>query len=355
MLKHGDFTGNSQVAQSLISQTIPVRPFVNPVFVLGELHPVSCVNRARFRPGSPLVVFESALTNVLNHSNFAPPATEILGELSCNSAKRRCNTSSVNQSAILQKEEKLMATATLAASLNTPISELRPAAMERILVVEDDGALRKILQRLFSSEGYEVDVVPDGVAGLEMLRQRLPSAIIVDLQAPGSSECDFCKEIANLLPGVPLVILSASSKVADKVLLLEMGADDYVTIPFSPRELVARLRALLRRASRFGPEDADEYVFADVIVDFSKTEITRGGEKITVTPKEFKTLEFLAKNAHRVISRDELLNEVWGYQNYPCTRTVDNHILRLRQKLETDPARPSHFLTVHRLGYKFVP
>jgi two-component system, OmpR family, alkaline phosphatase synthesis response regulator PhoP len=261
----------------------------------------------------------------------------------------------VNQAAIPQKEEKLMATATLAASLNTPISELRPAVMERILVVEDDGALRKILRRLFSSEGYEVDVVPDAVAGLEMLRQRFPSAVIVDVQALGSSGCDFCKKIANLIPAVPLVILSASSKVADKVLLLEMGADDYVTIPFSPRELIARLRALLRRASRFGPEDADVYVFADVMVDFSKTEITRGGEKITVTPKEFKTLEFLAKNAHRVISRDELLNEVWGYQNYPCTRTVDNHILRLRQKLESDPARPSHFLTVHCLGYKFVP
>jgi DNA-binding response OmpR family regulator len=116
-----------------------------------------------------------------------------------------------------------MATATLAASLNTPISELRPAPVERILVVEDDGALRKILKRLFSSEGYAVDVVPDSVAGLEMLRRRLPSAVILDLQVPGSSACEFCKKIANLTPGVPLVILSASSKVADKVLLLEMG------------------------------------------------------------------------------------------------------------------------------------
>ena len=151
------------------------------------------------------------------------------------------------------------------------------------------------------------------------------------------------------------MILSASSKVADKVLLLEMGADDYVTIPFSPRELVARLRALLRRASRFGPEDADVYVFADVMVDFSRTEITRAGEKVVVTPKEFKTLEFLTKNAERVISRDELLDKVWGYESYPCTRTVDNHMLRLRQKLEIDPSRPSHLLTVHGVGYKFVP
>ena len=154
---------------------------------------------------------------------------------------------------------------------------------------------------------------------------------------------------------VCLVILSASSNVTNKVLLLEMGADDYVTIPFSPRELVARLRALTRRASRFSPEDIDVYVFADVVVDFFKTEITRGGEKITVTPKEFKTLQFLTRNAQRVISRDELLDKVWGYENYPCTRTVDNHMLRLRQKLEIDPSNPSHFLTVHGIGYKFVP
>jgi DNA-binding response OmpR family regulator len=209
--------------------------------------------------------------------------------------------------------------------LNTPISELRPAPMERILVIENDGALRKILRRLFSAEGYEVDVVSDGVGGLEMLRQRAPAAVILDLQHPGSSGCDLCKKIANLIPGLPLVILSASSDVADKVLLLEMGADDYVTVPFSPRELVARLRALIRRASYFTPGDV--YVFEDVTVDFSKTEITRGSEKIMVTPKEFKTLEFLAKNAQRVISRDELLDKVWGYQSYPCTRTVDNHIL----------------------------
>jgi DNA-binding response OmpR family regulator len=249
-----------------------------------------------------------------------------------------------------------MAATTLAATSNTPVFELQSAPTERILVIEHDGALRKILRRLFSSEGYEVDVVPDRVAGLEMLRRRSPSAVIVDLPRPGSSECDLCKKIADWIPGLPLVILSGSMDVADKVLLLEMGADDYVTIPFSPRELVARLRALIRRASRSSREDVDVYVFyvfADVTVDFFKTEITRGGEKITVTPKEFKTLEFLTKNAQRVISRDELLDKVWGYENYLCTRTVDNHMLRLRQKLESDPPHPLHFLTVHGLGYSF--
>src|SRR5580700_2290688 len=248
-----------------------------------------------------------------------------------------------------------MAATTLAATSNTPISELRSGPTERILVIEHDGSLRKVLQRLFSSEGYAVDVVPDTVCGLEKLRQALPAAVILDLPRPGSSGCDLCKKIANLISGLPLVILSTSSRVADKVLILEMGADDYVTIPFSPRELLARLRALIRRASRLSPENADVYAFADVKVDFFKTEITRGGEKITVTPKEFKTLEFLTKNAQRVISREELLDKVWGYENYPCTRTVDNHMLRLRQKLEADPSQPSHFLTVHGVGYKFLP
>jgi two-component system, OmpR family, alkaline phosphatase synthesis response regulator PhoP len=246
-----------------------------------------------------------------------------------------------------------MATATLAPTSNTSISEPRPAPMDRILVIEDDGALRKILRRLFSSEGYEVVVVPDAVRGLEILRQSVPAAVVLDLPSPGSSGCDFCKKIAKLIPGLPLVILSANSSVADKVLLLEMAADDYVTVPFSPRELVARLRALIRRASRVSLDDV--YIFEDVTVDFLKAEITRGGEKVIVTAKEFKTLEFLTKNAKRVISRDELLDKVWGYQDYPCTRTVDNHMMRLRQKLESNPSHPSHFLTVHGLGYKFVP
>ena len=246
-----------------------------------------------------------------------------------------------------------MATTTLASTLSTPLSDLRPATSDRILVIANDSTLRKALQRLFSLEGYKVEVVTDSIAGLARLPERPFSAVILDLQRPGSSGWDLCRKIADSISGLPLVVLSASPDVADKVLLLEMGADDYLTIPFSPRELVARVRALMRRASRISPESL--YVFEDVIVDFSKTEITRGGEKVMVTAKEFKTLEFLTKNPERVISRDELLNEVWGYQNYPCTRTVDNHILRLRQKLESDPSHPSHFLTVHGMGYKFVP
>jgi two-component system OmpR family response regulator len=140
--------------------------------------------------------------------------------------------------------------------------------MDRILVIEQDRALQKILQRLFSSEGYEVDVVPGGVAGLEMLRQRPPSVVVLDLPYAESSGRDLCRKIANLLPGLPLVILSASSDVAHKVLLLEMGADDYVTLPFSPRELVDRLQVLMRRAPRVRPENL--YVFEDVTADLSE-------------------------------------------------------------------------------------
>lgn len=246
-----------------------------------------------------------------------------------------------------------MATAALSATLDTPTAGLPCASIGRILVIEDDAALRKVLLRLFSSEGYEVDIVSDAVSGLERLGQVTPAAVILDLPHPGSSGYDLCKKIANLIPSLPILILSGSLDVADKVLLLEMGADDYVTVPFSPRELMARVRAQIRRASRLRREDM--YVFEDVIINFSKTEITRAGEQIMVTPKEFKTLEFLTKNAERVISRDELLNKVWGYDRYPCTRTVDNHLLRLRQKLEIDPSHPSHLLTVHGLGYKFVP
>src|SRR5215472_17511541 len=184
-----------------------------------------------------------------------------------------------------------MATATLSATLNSPISGLRLAPVGRILVIEDDSALRKLLRRLFSSEGYEVDVAPDAVCGLERLRQGAPAAVVLDLPRPGSSGCDLCKKIANLIPGLPLVILSGRSDVADKVLLLEMGADDYVTVPFSPRELVARLRALIRRASRVNSEGV--YAFADVIVDFSRTKITRAGETVIVTPKGIQDTEVL--------------------------------------------------------------
>jgi DNA-binding response OmpR family regulator len=139
----------------------------------------------------------------------------------------------------------------------------------------------------------------------------------------------------------------------DKVLLFELGADDYVTKPFSPKELLARVRAAIRRSAR--PVTGDTMSFDGVAVDFAKMQVTRQGQAVALTPQEFKILKFMAQTPERVISREQLLNEVWGYQSYPTTRTVDNHILKLRQKLENDPANPVHFRTVHGAGYKFVP
>jgi len=223
---------------------------------------------------------------------------------------------------------------------------------ERILVVEDDHAVQKALKRLFESEGFEIEIRGDGKAAVDAFRKFTPAVIVLDLRLPLMSGRDVCREIKQQSPSTPIIVLSAASDVSDKVLLLELGADDYVTKPFSPRELLARVRAALRRNVR---KDAGEVaVFDGISVDFTKMEVTRDGELIALTAQEFKTLKFMVQNAERVITRDELLNEVWGYQNYPTTRTVDNHILKLRQKLERDPANPMHFRTVHGVGYKFV-
>src|ERR1022692_469462 len=224
---------------------------------------------------------------------------------------------------------------------------------ERILVVEDDHAVQKALKRLFEAEQFTVEISPDGKSALEAFRRLAPAAIVLDLRLPAMSGRDVCREIKRQSPTIPIIVLSATSDISDKVLLLEMGADDYVTKPFSPRELLARVRAALRRSVRTGTGDVVS--FDGISVDFTKMEVKRNGELVVLTAQEFKTLKFLIHNAERVISRDELLNEVWGYQNYPSTRTVDNHILKLRQKLEPDPSHPRFFVTVHSAGYKFAP
>jgi DNA-binding response OmpR family regulator len=239
-------------------------------------------------------------------------------------------------------------------TLQKALAYVNPGAntMERILVVEDDHAVQKALKRLFETEGFEIEISTDGQAALEAFRRAAPAAIVLDLRLPLVSGRDVCREIKQQAPTIPIIVLSAASDVSDKVLLLELGADDYVTKPFSPRELLARVRAALRRTVRTGTGDV--VTFAGISVDFIKMEVNRNGELVVLTAQEFKTLKFLIQNAERVISRDELLNEVWGYQNYPSTRTVDNHILKLRQKLEKDPTNPVHFRTVHGMGYKFV-
>jgi DNA-binding response OmpR family regulator len=224
--------------------------------------------------------------------------------------------------------------------------------VERILIVEDDHAVQKALRRLFEAEGYSVQVAADGNTAISMFRNSTPSAVVLDLRLPGLSGREVCRELKQHSPAVPIIVLSATSDVSDKVLLLELGADDYVTKPFSPRELLARMRVALRRIVQ--PIATEKFSFEDIAIDFTKMEVIREGKAIALTAQEFKTLKFMVQNPERVITRDELLNEVWGYHNYPSTRTVDNHILKLRQKLEKDPANPVHFRTVHGVGYKFV-
>ncbi len=225
--------------------------------------------------------------------------------------------------------------------------------MEKILVIEDDRSIQKALSHLFESEGFAVEVAENGEAGLAKFRATQPVLVVLDLKLPRIPGREVCREIKMAAPALPVIILSATSDEVDKVLLLEIGADDYVTKPFSPRELMARVHAVMRRSRR--PAVEDRYTFDDVSIDFSRMEVSRGGRRVPLTAQEFKFLKYFVQNPERVLTRDEILNEVWGYDNYPHTRTVDNHVMKLRQKLEKDPATPIHFVVVHRAGYKFVP
>ena len=191
---------------------------------------------------------------------------------------------------------------------------------------------------------------------------------LLDLMLPGLSGRDLCKLIKAETPDLPVVILSAISEVADKVLLLEIGADDYVTKPFSPRELLARVQAAMRRAKRttearvaVGAPAENEAAskaalscFGDVSADLLRMEVKKAGLEVALTAHEFKLLRYFLSHVERVITREELLQDVWGYNFFPTTRIVDNQVLKLRQKLERDPANPVHFKTVHGIGYKFV-
>jgi DNA-binding response OmpR family regulator len=236
--------------------------------------------------------------------------------------------------------------------------------METVLVIEDSRPMQRTLQRLFEADALAVHFASDGFAGFESFQQRPPSVVVLDLNLPGLSGKELCRTFKAQMPSVPIVVLTANVEVEDKVYLLELGADDYVTKPFSPKELLARVRRVMRRSGEIAqgaPGAAasasvhEKLSFGDVQIDFTAMEAKRAGFPVALTAQEFKLLKFLAASPGRVISREQLLNEVWGYQNYPTTRTVDNHVLRLRQKLEPDAARPRYFLTVHGAGYKFVP
>ena len=224
---------------------------------------------------------------------------------------------------------------------------------QRILIVQDDRAFHKALKHLFESAGYAVEICIDARSALEALLATTPAAVILNLRRlPAFSGKDICLYIKHQHPSLPVIVLSASADVVDKVLLLELGADDYVTKPYSPRELLARVQAAIRRTGK--PLVYEEAEFDGIRVDFTRMEVIRKGRPIALTAPEFKILKFFLDNEERAVSRDELLEEALGYQDYGSLRTVDNSILKLRQKLERNPANPVHFRTVHGAGYKFV-
>jgi DNA-binding response OmpR family regulator len=234
----------------------------------------------------------------------------------------------------------------------------RVAGLDSVLIIEDSRAMQKAIQRIFTAESFEVEAAADGLTGLNLFREKPPSAVILDLKLPGMSGRDLCREFKSISPSIPIVVVSANSEIDDKVLLLELGADDYVTKPFSPKELLARVRRAIRRVQQVPVVQAQAGTvrrFSDVSVNFDSMEVLRNSKKVQLTAQEFRTLRYFMEHPDKMISRDELLNEVWGYTNYPSTRTVDNHVLRLRHKLEPDPANPKYFLTLHGSGYKFSP
>jgi DNA-binding response OmpR family regulator len=226
--------------------------------------------------------------------------------------------------------------------------------MSTILVVEDDPRIQKALHRQFTSEGYTVHVSGDGAEGLATCKSLHPAGVVLDLMLPGMTGREVCRGIKSWSPNTPVVVLSAVSEVADKVLLLEIGADDYVTKPFSPRELMARVQAAIRRTQKPSGATSKRLSFGQVTADFSAMEFARAGVPVVLTAHEIKLLRYFIDHAERVITREELLNDVWGYTSYPTTRTVDNQVMKLRQTLEADPAKPVHFRTMHGIGYKFV-
>jgi DNA-binding response OmpR family regulator len=220
--------------------------------------------------------------------------------------------------------------------------------LSRILVVEDEPALLRGLQDNLKAEAYEVITASDGETGLKLARETKPDLIVLDLMLPKVSGYEICQKLRSEGVTTPILILTARGEEADRVLGLDLGADDYVTKPFSVRELMARVRALLRRAQ----PSSGELRFADVVIDFHSYTATKSGKTIEMTRKEFGILKYLSSRTGVVVSRDELLNEVWGYDAFPTTRTVDNHIAGIRAKLEQ--GEPKHLITVHGVGYKFV-
>jgi len=226
--------------------------------------------------------------------------------------------------------------------------------VSRILVVEDDPAILRGLSETLMRESYEVLTAADGETGYRLVREKSPDLVILDLMLPKLSGYEICRKMRSDGMHTPILMLTARGDEGDRVLGLDLGADDYVSKPFSLRELMARVRALLRRARPAQPL-LNELRVNDAVIDFRSYEAHKGREPFEMTRREFQVLRVLASRPGEVISRSELLDQVWGLDVYPTTRTVDNHIASLRAKLESNPAEPAHILTVRGVGYKWVP
>ena len=225
--------------------------------------------------------------------------------------------------------------------------------MTRILIVEDEPAMVSGLRDNFEFEGYDVITAADGVEGLGRALKDSPDLVVLDVMMPRMSGLDVCKQLKAKKPALPIIMLTARGQEVDKVVGLELGADDYVTKPFSIRELLARVKAVLRRAQG-AAKDQESYSFGDVEVNVRSCRVIRAGRPVEFSAKEFELLKYFLSHPGETVTRDRLLEDVWGYERYPTTRTVDAHIVRLRQKLEPKPEEPRFILTVHGMGYKFV-
>jgi DNA-binding response OmpR family regulator len=226
--------------------------------------------------------------------------------------------------------------------------------MAKILLIEDEPALRRALQDALEYHGYSVLIAQDGETGLQIAEKDKPDLIILDVMLPGLDGFEVCIRLRSSGFSAPVLILTARSEEVDRVVGLEIGADDYITKPFSTRELVARVKAHLRRSSNDVSILTGRYTFSDVAVDFAGSAVIRKGVSVSLTSSELAILRLLVERKNEVVSREQIMNTVWGYESYPESRAVDMHILNLRHKLEVDPQKPRHILTVHGLGYKFI-
>jgi len=226
--------------------------------------------------------------------------------------------------------------------------------MSLVLIVEDDSAILRGLKDILQHEHYDVAVATDGETGYRFALEKKPDVVILDLMLPQMSGFEVCRKLRAEGFRPPILMLTARGEETDRVLGLDLGADDYVSKPFSIRELLARVRALLRRTQTPETTLPDELRFDDVAVDFRRFEAIRGGVAVEMTPKEFGVLRLLAARAGEVVTREDLLNDVWDSESYPTTRTVDTHIASLRAKLETNPGTPRRLMTVHGVGYKLI-